>query len=748
MRRWLTKPSVSAEAAPRRRLGPYCGAVGDEQPGRGVDGDVGGPPQIENRIDGTVSGSHVVQVGQLHGPLTVQLAAPRPAPVPRQLPPAPRRFVNRRRELEQLDAAMRDGELGSASVAVVSGMRGVGKTATSHYWAHARAGRFHDGQLHVDFGELRHRGGVAVSDVLAELLRGLGIPDDDIPVGFAERTALFRSTTADKRILLLLDDVEHAAEVQPLIPSTPEAMVLLTTRVAVEELVQHAGASVVRLDPLDGDSARSILVGLVGEARVDAEPDAVGEIVRICAGLPVALRVCGARLAGHHHRPVGWLVAELADETRRLERIRVDADHTIDVVFTEAYRALTPGAAATYRALGLHPGRSFTAPLAAAAAGVSVAAAHDCLDELCTANLVEVVDGRMRFHDLLRIHARGAAERDLDATERERVVRRIAEHELASAQRMDVALIPTRLRLAPPPPAAPDGAPAPRTPAEAIDWFEGERQSLVAVLRAVVEREWDVLAWQLGEALWLAYHNRKHFGEALEVYELGARAAQRCGDAAAEARLRLQLARAYMDLEDFAGAERELALAGPLARQAGHRALEGSTLEFLGVLEIHRGRHTQAIAALESSRDLYRSLDSPRGLAIQEHHLGRALTRAGRHAEAIRCLEHAIELIDPEQDGLTLGRVLLALGEARRALGETTVAAATLERACVIMREQGAPYYEAMGREQLGAIALAAGDAPAARAHWEHALAIYLSLGSPRAADVSARLAAAPGASR
>jgi tetratricopeptide (TPR) repeat protein len=718
--------------------------VRDTDSTRTGDGDVARGPEHRNQIDGLVLGSTVVQVGQLN----VHLSPPgQRLPVPRQLPPAPRRFVNRQREIRSLDAAMQDSEVGSAPVVVLTGMRGVGKTATSRHWAHARSERFVDGQLHADFGELRYRGGVAISDVLGSFLRALGLSDEDIPVGLAERAALFRSSTADKRILLLLDDVEHAAQVIPLIPSAATSLVLMTTRAPMEELVHREDASVIRLRPLDRESAQSILVQMVGYERVDVEPEAVAKLVRICAGLPVALRVCGARLASYEHRPVSWLVHELADESRRLERISVATGQSIEVVFTEAYRALSPLAAELYCLLGGHPGPSFTAPVAAAAAGVGVLEIVSRVDELCIANLIEDDGERLRFHDLLRIHARGAAERDLSEIEREAALRRVVAYYLETAQRMDRAMIPTRLRLAPPPPEASEGAPTLRSPAEAIIWFEAERQNILAVLRAASAREWNVPAWQLGEALWLAYHNRKHFGEALEVYELAAVSAQRCGDAAAEARLRLQLARAYMDLEDLPGGARELDVARRLAERAGHRALQGSVIEFTGVLEINRGRYREAIAALEASRAIYRALDNPRGTAIQEYHLGRALDLAGQHKHAVSCFLRAVELIDGEHDGLTLGRVLLHLGDAHRAVGDIASARAALERACEIMSRHDAPFYEAMARDRLGALLKEGGDDAGARVHWQQALAIYSALGSPRAADVSARLAAAPGAS-
>ncbi|MBI5105909.1 MAG: hypothetical protein HZB46_13185 [Solirubrobacterales bacterium] len=251
--------------------------------------------EVRNEAAGVFHGAFVQarSIGALHvhghGPVW---------PVPRQLPPAPRQFVNRAREILQLDAMSTGGagEPGPA-VLVVTGMHGVGKTATTRHWASRNRERFGDGQLYADFGALRHRGGVAVGEVLGGFLRAFGLSDEVIPVSLQERAALYRSQTADKRVLLLLDDVEHAAQVAPLIPNADDSVVLVTTRSSLEELVRD-GAGVVRLDPLDPLSASAMLAAMIGEERVAAESGPVARLVEFCDGLPIALRICGARSPG------------------------------------------------------------------------------------------------------------------------------------------------------------------------------------------------------------------------------------------------------------------------------------------------------------------------------------------------------------------------------------------------------------------------------------------------------------------
>src|SRR5438105_1937507 len=563
--------------------------------------------QVTNEISGTVHG-HVVQAGDIEN---VHIHPPaRALEAPRQLPPPPVAFVNRDIEVERVDRIVNQRHAsGSSPVVVLTGGHGVGKTATSRYWAQTHGKQFGDGHLYADFQQVAYGGGPAVGDVVGGFLSAFGIPNEVIPPGLAERAALFRSSTAGKRVLVLLDDVGQAAQVQPLIPNSVDAVVLVTSRSPLEELVTD-GAGLIRLRPLDHGSARALLAGMIGEERLDAEPAAVVRLVEICGGLPVALRICGARLAAHEERPVRWLVEELADEAARLERLGVTRERSLRVVFDDAYRALGVVEALVYRRLGLHPGLSFTHSVAAAASGLEHGQVGGPLERLVEAHLViEERAGRFRFHDLLRVHARRVAESEESEEEQERVVRRIVEYYVAGAKRMDRALIPIRLRA--------------------------------------------------------------------------------------------QLARAYIDIGQFAEADLELATCRRLLAGSDNRALIASVGELTGVFYIARGEYEAAIATLEDARRSFEALGDVRGRALQEYHLGRAFDASGEHLRAVECLLRARELVDPDRDGLTLGRILLRLGEAYRSAGEAESAKTALGQALGVMRRNDAPFYEALAQEAL-----------------------------------------------
>lgn len=665
------------------------------------------------------------------------------ATLPRQVPPVGGPFVDRATEFGRVDELAAPRASGSAATVVVLwGGHGVGKSAMTRKWAHANSARYDHGQLYADFGAHRHTGGVLVTDVLSGFLRALGVDERVIPDSLAERSGLFRSHLVGRRVLVVLDDVQDAAEVRPFIPASAESTVLVTSRAEMRDLVAFDGASIVVLRPLDDASSRQLLAEMLGETRVSAEPGPSARLIEICGGLPVALRVCAAQLLGSGEgRPIVWLADRLDDRSRRLDELTAGPGRSLRAVFDEAVRALPKPQVLLYRILGSLPGRDFCTPLAASVARIDRPAAAELLEELAAAHLLERRDARFGFHDLIRDHAAMTADRDEDRDRLDEAARSAARWYVSAAENMDRAITPDRLRMGSTATLTQPGVPTFASPAEALRWFEDERLNLVATVRASLEQGFDDETWRLAEAMWIAYVNHKHLDEAEEVYRIAVTAAQRARRVDVEGRMRQQRARSLIDLGQLDDAEDELTTAATLAQDADHPMLAASVTEFVGVLEIHRGRGDQAVDALLSARQAFAEIGYTRGIVLQNYLLGRAWLVNGEPERAVGSLLLALRDVDAEADPMTRARILTRLGQAQAAAGILADAEATLRQAAMVTREHDAPTYAASALEGLADLCRGQERHDEERVHLTEARGILERLGSsPEVERISRRL--------
>ncbi|WP_433259609.1 NB-ARC domain-containing protein (plasmid) [Streptosporangium sp. CA-135522] len=693
--------------------------------------------EARNELSGQVAGN-VVQARDI-GQVAFSTPAPVPVRIPRQLPPAPRGFVNRISELDTLDRLLEEIDDGSMPVvAVISGLGGVGKSAVSRRWAHRVRDRFADGQLYADLGALRHHGGVEVSDVLGGFLRALGVHEEWIPADLLERAALFRSKTADLRLLILLDDVEHAAQVTPLLPASAAGAVVVTSHRRLGELIV-TGATPIPVQPLGDDEGVRLLATMLGEERVNAEPEAARQLARLCGGLPVALRVCAARLVQRRTWPVSRLVDELADEHRRLERLAAGGATIVEAVFAVAYHALPPEAGRLYRLLGVVPVVDFSASLAEVAAGVGTEETERLLEILVEVNLLEeTAQERYRFHDLVRLHAARVAERQEPVGEREAILHRVALWYLGRTMAADRAIMGDRLRLASrPQPIGPETVFA--SPGEALDWLESERVNTVALLRLAEQAGWDEIVWQTVEALWALYHNRKHYADWIETGKLGAVSAQRCGDQAVEARMRNQIARALIELGELDRASEELLLARRLAEAVDNQRMQAVVLESLGQADLAADAPEAAIEWFTAALTLNEAMGNPRGVGLQTYHLGLAYREANRLHDAAQAFERARAVMSEVDDELSQAKIGIELGLAYRKLGRLAEAMETMAWAAEVMRARRIPVKEGRAWEILSDLAADMGNDEAARDYLHRAIAACLASGNPTKAETLSR---------
>ncbi|MET0135366.1 MAG: NB-ARC domain-containing protein, partial [Kibdelosporangium sp.] len=414
---------------------------------------------------------------------------------PRQLRPDMATFVNRKRELRALDQVGRSGRL-----VVLVGPPGVGKTAFALHWAHRVRGRYDGGQFYADLGGPGRA--VALEEVFGRFLRALGVAPQRVPVDADEQATMFRTLTAGRRLLMLLDNVASADQVRALLPASPSSVTVATSRSQLGSLIAD-GAKFVAVDKLGVWDGVELLGRAVGLARIKAEPGPARQLVGLCGGLPIALCVAAARLVSRPKWTVEKVVADLVDERRRLGRLSFGDDLSVKAVFDVSYQALSPPAARLYRLLGLHPGPEFGSGVAAAALSTSRAEAEQLVDELLTANLLEEVESdRCRFHDLIRLHALELAQEEESVPDQELGIRRMLDWYLDSATRAGLVVTPHRKGLRRDIEHVPLEQATFEGHTEALDWLDQERVNLLAAARAAFEHGIPAMTWQLADAMW------------------------------------------------------------------------------------------------------------------------------------------------------------------------------------------------------------------------------------------------------
>jgi tetratricopeptide (TPR) repeat protein len=665
--------------------------------------------------------------------------------VPHEVALAPRVFVNRQPDFEWMDGFLsRDGA--GARVGVCSGLPGVGKTAfVRRCVERARAARmFADGELCVEFGS-GHDGRTSVADALAACLAALGVSAEAIPASLAERVNRWRSLTAEKSVLIVLEDVTDAAQVLPFVPVGSASVVLVTSNGRLTELVLD-GADFRRLEPLNGAAGAHLITELVGD-RARQDPGAVAELVRQCAGLPVALKIAVGKLMARPGLAIRSLVAAVAADSSGLALFTTSGWEKVAAVFSNAYDTLDEESARLYRLLSVFPGQDLTAATAAALIDRDFVTTDAAIATLVEAGLLaEDSAQRLSLHSLLQRHASQLSKRLDQERDRIHALRGVVRHLLVRAAFADRAILGAeRYRCTPQTVLSGYrslfvGGDARR---DSLDWMDGERANLLAVQRVAVTRGWHDWAWQLAEALTALYVTRRYYVDWIVSSELGASAAGLVGNRRAEARLRSFVSRAWTEHGRPERAREELMeRALPLADTVGDGRLLASVWELIGRYRDATGDPAGAAAAYARSLALFGSENDSRGTAFVTLFLAQALRRQGdlEHAEATA--DTALTLIRglSERDRRMEGRCLTELGRILDERGRADRARVLFDDAVGVLTASGDRFYAAAAHERLLHIGERTRDEELVRASLEQMIRIHSALGSDRVGEFTASL--------
>ena len=587
-------------------------------------------PELQAAEQAVLAGS--VSTGSTASAVSTALAvstAPgrEPDPVsPAELPASSGDVVGRRAELHDLDTLR---AAGSPTPVLVTGTAGVGKSALVVHWGQESARHFPDGQLYVDLQGFSPQDPLPATVALGRFLRSLGDDPAMLPEDLSERAGRFRTRSAGRRLLVVLDNAAAAEQVRPLLPGSASCLVVVTSRNRLDGLVARDGARRLELDRLSDVDARALVAAHADTGTL--APEQVGELVGRCAGLPLALRVAAARLADSGDP--GPLLDALAGADGPLDALDTADDHSsVRSVLSWSYRRLPPEAARLYRLCGGNRCEHAEHHIDVAGATALLGApdsrtARRLLGELVRSGVLEEVrSGSYRMHELLRAHAVEVAAESAEDTAG--LLRLLAQN-LRTATAASSFLQPRETPLLSADlPAVRIERPADHT--TALRWLDAHRGHLLCSAEFAAAQQRPELVVDISTTVWPYLDHGGHLDEARVLHTL----------------------------------------ARDAARSIGQRPAEGIALRALGLLALGAERDEEAVTLLKAALDLH-----PAG---SRHPDGQAL-----HTTTKLCLAAAHVPIGRVGDALRLAR------EAEPELARTPAAAAALRHLTRVLHRHG-----------------------------------------------------------
>jgi tetratricopeptide (TPR) repeat protein/transcriptional regulator with XRE-family HTH domain len=665
-----------------------------------------------------------------------------------QLPPGLADFTGRSAQIAALLEALvpqPDGQLGRPCVAVVCGGGGIGKTSLAVHVARLAAAQYPDGALYTNL-DGASRSPKDPAEVLAQWLAHLGEPPEHIPSSLEARSARLRSIVRDRALLMLLDNARDAEQIRPLLPASERCGVLVTSRV---QLAHLPAARHVQLEPMTYPEALSLLENVAGAERVSREPKAAAAVLDACAGLPLALRICAARLETRPEWSVQTLAERVADEHRRLDELAV-GDLATRSSFDMSYAQLAEDEGDGRRA-GISPARAFrllglvSTPdigLRAAAAlfGVDEERAEYVLESLVDVHLLESpAPERYRFHDLIRLYAAERAEQYEKPELRRAALERMLLWYTATTDIAGHLAHPGRPWLELPAPALP---PEPLAGSEAaIAWYHTERANLLAAAELAEAHGLYDFGWQLPHTMWPFFLMRSNRADWIAAVETGLRCAHALGDRKVEGRMRSSRAQALTEVGRFEEAVYDYRVALEIATEAGLQPMIAATLTNLCIVYWESGHYEEAIAHGTEAVRRFRAADNRLSLARSLNNLGHALLMAERPQEAARAGAEAVRLGREHDNGLIIADGMLIQAEAEwRAAGRPDLAETRFREALELSRGVGQLRNEAQARQFFGGFLAAQGRREEATEMLTGCLKIFEAMDHPKAHTVRAML--------
>jgi DNA-binding SARP family transcriptional activator/tetratricopeptide (TPR) repeat protein len=628
----------------------------------------------------------------------------RPAELPAGIPT----FVGRIEELNQLCSLVTQSSGYTVPIAAVAGGAGTGKSALAVHVAHTVADKFPDGVLFANLhGSTPGREPEQPVEVLARFLRGCGWPEGQAPATVEEASARFRSVTADRRLLVVLDDALEAEQVRPLIPAGPGSAVLVTSRRVLATL---DAATYLQLNGMSEQDASDLLVAIVDLGQLGNGPhanQAVRNVVRLCGRLPLAIRIAAARLAAHPEWGPSTLARRLRTTRRRLDELRY-ADLDVRASFAMSTTGLDPSLIRLFALLSLLDLEHITTPTAAAMAGESQQATQVALDALIEAQLLgSAGPERYAFHDLIGLYARELAQIELGGVEQANAIRRGSLYYVATVRNAANVLTPPkepRLSIGVPPEEVCVAGSAFSTRAEAAAWIDAEASNLLTVARQAASLPVHLsVAVALSAAATGPLNACGHPRILTDLARLAISAAEASRDERGLAQAHNDLAIGYMRTEQLEDALEHAESALRIWSRTNDVICQAGALNNIGIVQRRRGDTESALAHYRRALDMHDRLGNAESQAAILANLSEVFVERGELQQAFAHLDNSLSLYRQEGSAGGEGYALGNIGKVHLQAGDPSRALTCLEQAVQLVSQAELRGFEAEFRWHLGA---------------------------------------------
>ncbi len=426
-------------------------------------------------------------------------------PRPDMLPPDTD-LVGRFDELRTLEGFLAQGKATAerhrpARIGIY-GDAGVGKSALGTRFAYSIEEQYPDGALYQDLNDAHMvNGDISIPEILRRFLLALGQSHDKIPQVAGDLLSEFIRATDNKRLIVFLDNVRNYRSVKDLVPPSPTCLVIFTSNERLEDRVLS-----LQLLPLSLDSAVELFCRIApSRCKGDAgSSEKLVDILKACAGLPIAIEVLAARLEDNPAYSLERILEDLDRYQSYLTGLFGARRHAIEACFRVSYDALSNVQSMLFRRLGVVPGESFDVPLGAYLGDLTADSARLVLEELYELRLIR----RTQDPDYFTMYPlwRAFAREQLDDTEAAGQLTRALTFYCEQAEDADQVI----RSLKPMHDARWSGghagrAPRQRNPAlerdRALEWMEKQHRNFVAAVKCACDENQADVVWRICRAL-------------------------------------------------------------------------------------------------------------------------------------------------------------------------------------------------------------------------------------------------------